>query len=459
MSIFSKPRSISLEYYGNLIPQLVAFFIYCSVFTMSYYYCCDQLEERKNEILKDYYNIILNHSLVKFDYLLQKLPVDSKGLNTNIGVDGTNIQSCYQEQCVRSNLFEFASAMDKHIPYFIYYKIEINKQSLHHNAKMSGYEFEKNFYINDYNQLFITLSIDSKYWNKIKNKIIQPYLFTIIVATAFLILFILSNKLLYKYIKKYYFLYYKNNYDLEIEKITIEYQNELKNKENILMKKIWNLEYSYTKEAELNYLFSQEANNIAVNIQEIEYISFNYQNKFSPYTIPLYRNNQEPENINIKNLIENFTGRFSKSEDNISFIITSSEPNIEFVSKAALYQIIYSIISYIIFILKEQSYTSQYNIKLNINNKQERICLLFEYDGFQLNNEEDVFRFSNKFFKKNGSPFLLSLNQIFAILKSDKFSCKLGHNKGNFIEITKNTCIKSLNKTKSNVIKLPIRNE
>ena len=240
-----------------------------------------------------------------------------------------------------------------------------------------------------------------------------------------------------------------------------DYQNELIIRENALMKKLWNLEYSKEKDTELNYLFSQEANQLAILMQGAESFSNrsidNYKNSLC--SVILYYNQREQEIVKTKNLIEIFSNRFANSEDNISIIITSSEQNIKFASKEALYQIIYSIINYIIFILKEQSCTLKYNLKFSILNKRSKLCLFFEYDGFPIHNEEDALKFSNKFLKKNVNPFLLSLNQIFHILKIDNFNCKVGHSEHNFIEITKNTSAKNLNKVINNIIQLPIKHE
>jgi len=174
MPIFSKSSS-SFSYYSNLVPQIYAVIIYCSIITASYYYGSNQIIERKNEILKNYHQIILNSSLVKLNYLLQKLPADQEGIYTNISIDKGDMQSCYKNKCFKSNLFEFASTIDKQVPSFIYYKIEINKQTLHTNIKIPNYEFEQNHYINNYNQLSIALSIDPGYWGKVKTGIIYPY--------------------------------------------------------------------------------------------------------------------------------------------------------------------------------------------------------------------------------------------------------------------------------------------
>ena len=114
------------------------------------------------------------------------------------------MSGCFKQQCIKSNLFEFTSTIDKYIPNFIYYRIDLNKQVLHRNVRIDDYELEKTYHINNYNQLSISLSADLRYLNTIKKQTIKPFLITIILSTFLLILFILSNKLLNKYIKKFY---------------------------------------------------------------------------------------------------------------------------------------------------------------------------------------------------------------------------------------------------------------
>ena len=213
MFAFSESRNLLSEYYRTLTIQIVAFIIYFSVITISYNCYNNEFKNRKNEILNEYYKIISNYSLIKLNHLLQKLPLDQSGIDTVISVDQSDILSCFKQQCIRSNLFEFTSIIDKYIPNFIYYRIDLNKQVLHRNIRIDDYELEKTYHINNYNQLSILVSADSKYWDKIKKQTIKPFLVTIISSSFLLILFILSNKLLNKYNNKFYFSYYKNHYD------------------------------------------------------------------------------------------------------------------------------------------------------------------------------------------------------------------------------------------------------
>ena len=227
---------------------------------------------------------------------------------------------------------------------------------------------------------------------------------------------------------------YKCYYEAQQKNFDETYKTELTLKEDKLMKKIWNLEYSITKEAELNYLFSREANKLAMIIQEIENTDFNHKNKFLPYTIPLYRKTNELENIDTTELAEIFTSRFSEIKDNIFVNIQSFEPYIQFASKAALYQIIYSIISYITFILSDQ-YNDKHEVRLIIKSNKKVVELLFEYGGSPITGEKELFKMANIFFKKHANPFLLNINQVFSILKDNGFDCNVKNNRHNIIEI------------------------
>lgn len=434
--------------------------IYLIVLIVSYNNYKSEFESRKNEVLSEYHKIILTHSLVKLNDLIQQLPFDRSGVETIISIDKSDILGCYKKQCIRNNLFEFVSIFDKYIPAFIYYKIEINKQLLHQNTKVTNYEVEKTKHINGYNQLSISLSADLKYLDDIKQKTLKPFFITLSSSTLLLLLFILSQKLLGKSFKEAYSSYYKSYYELELENLKLAQKKELMDKENTLMKKIWELELSKEKDHELNYMFFQEANKLSTIAQSAEHLHSgldcnNYQ--ILPYSTVLYSNLKEQEKIDIKSLVNIFSNRFCNSESNISISIESSELSIEFVSKTFLYQIIYSVITYILFILKEQPCAIRYNLKVNILKKQNRLCLLFEYDGFPFSAEDDLFKQCNKFLRKCANPFLISLYQIFQILKEADFNCNIGCNKFNFIEITKKPAFQNVNKTKSNIINLPLR--
>ncbi|HJD61469.1 MAG TPA: hypothetical protein LFV90_04895 [Rickettsia endosymbiont of Columbicola hoogstraali] len=49
--------------------------------------------------------------------------------------------------------------------------------------------------------------------------------------------------------------------------------------------------------------------------------------------------------------------------------------------------------------------------------------------------EKDLFAVSSEFTKSHANPFILSIEQIFKILKSNGFNCKVSYDKTNLIEI------------------------
>jgi hypothetical protein len=409
---------------------LIVLVIYTTTLVVIYIHLNNEYRNRKEEILSEYHKIIFNHSFNKLSDLLRQLPADSTNTGSSISIDRSDIQSCYKQQCVKNNLFEFASIFSKYIPEFISYKIEVNKQLLHRNNKVDNYELEKTDYINNHNQLSISLSASSKYWDSIRHQTFRPFFVTFISLTLVSVLFVISIGLIEKRMKKLY----KSYYEAQQKNFEETYKTELTLKEDKLMKKIWNLEYSITKEAEFNYLFSREANKLAMIIQEIENTGCNHKNKFLPYTIPLYRKTNELENIDTTELSEIFTSRFSEIKDNILLNIQSFKPHIKFTSKAALYQIIYSVISYITLILSEQ-YSDKHEIRLIIKSNNKVVQLLFEYDGAPITGEQDLFKMANIFFKKHANPFLLNINQVFSILRNNGFDCNVKYNRCNIIEI------------------------
>ena len=100
--------------------------------------------DKKNEILQEYYQIIFNHSLIKFTEILNKLPFDQSGKYTTLKIEKSDIIACHKDKCIRRNLFEFSSILDKYTPDYIYYKIDVNKQLLHRNYRLDNYQLEKN---------------------------------------------------------------------------------------------------------------------------------------------------------------------------------------------------------------------------------------------------------------------------------------------------------------------------
>jgi len=83
---------------------VVASIICLGTMFASYTYYNNQFFIKTNEILQVNYQIIFNHSLVKFKEILNKLPSDQNGKNISIKIEKSDIIACHKEQCIKKNL-------------------------------------------------------------------------------------------------------------------------------------------------------------------------------------------------------------------------------------------------------------------------------------------------------------------------------------------------------------------
>ncbi|WP_395477428.1 hypothetical protein [Rickettsia endosymbiont of Pantilius tunicatus] len=207
------------------------------------------------------------------------------------------------------------------------------------------------------------------------------------------------------------------------------------------MTKLWDTEFKKTTDVEINYLFNQEvAKTTLLNEKDSldkqdKKLKRSYLEKDLYCSIALY-NSSNKEEIDVRKLIKVFTNRFDKEDEHISFSIKCLEKQIYFSSTAALYQVIYSIINYLFFIIKKQFYNNKHQINLFISNIAGKVSLNFNYSGVPLEKEKDLFAVSSEFTKSHANPFILSIEQIFKILKLNGFNCKVSYDKINLIEIS-----------------------
>ncbi|MDP4708809.1 MAG: hypothetical protein NWS20_02245 [Rickettsiaceae bacterium] len=221
-----------------------------------------------------------------------------------------------------------------------------------------------------------------------------------------------------------------------MNKATDDYKKALNVQEDSLMKKIWNLEYSNRKDKEFNHLFSKKANQLAMYTYDQTNPDVQMNDiKDIPCSIILHHSDSKWECIDTKALVKSFSDRFVNSEENISIGIYSIEQSVRFISKEFLYQIIYSIINCIIFILQQQPNTNKYKISIEILKKEGSLRLLCSYNGISINNEKDLIKFSSQFLTNNANPFCVGINQIFHILKKDNFECIVEHDNLNYVKI------------------------
>ncbi|WP_341763969.1 hypothetical protein [Candidatus Tisiphia endosymbiont of Beris chalybata] len=427
----------------KLIFLIFIFYFILIIFLHQYYNKKSKIE--KIQILEKYYHQLIELSLNKIAVIAHQLPANAGSKNI-FNSTGSDIEICNAGKCFSYNLFRFGTLLNQHIPEFIYYKIELNKKLLYSNTKIQNtttqaYQLEKGYNINDFTQISISLAIDNQVWNKIEEGIKEPFWILIIFFAAnILLIYVVLYKSL-RYFQNNYALYYHKKYESQLAYVTKMYQQELKNCKATLMKKIWENDFNKQKDLEINYLFAQQANQIAFindvfNIAESKSKNSKLKklNDAVPCSIVLYQADQMEE-VNINQLICLFKNRFEQEDDNILIEITSDIKEINFSSSAALHQIIYSIISYLFFLLKKQSAGNIYNIKLTIGGAKDEIELNFEYDGEAIISEKELFKLSSQFFKTHANPFVLNLIQVFNVLKTNGFNLKIERNKYNTIEI------------------------
>lgn len=439
-----KERSLSyldrLKYNVSKILNFIIV-IYGICIMLLYQYYKDKSEIEKTQILQEQYNKIVKVSASKINSLILQLSSNLQSRNISINTNASDLEVC-SDKCINYNLFRFGALIDQYIPEFIYYKIELNKKFLYSNIKIHNYQIEKIYHLNDYNQFNISLAIDKLYSNKLEAENKKPLWIITLFAIANILLLHILSKISFKSFNKEYMLQYRNKYKEELDKLKYDYNKELNSCKTYLMNKIWNINFNKQKDLEINCLLALEANQIALideNANDQDTIIKDCRLKNSsdkvPCSIILYQEGKIEE-INVVKLIELFNDRFNQEDENISVQIISREKVVYFSSKASLYQIIYSLISYLILVINKQLPTAKHNIKLVIKNTERAIQLRFEYDGFPITEEKELLKMSNYFFKTHANPFLLNINQVFSILRINGFDCNISYDQLNIIDIS-----------------------
>jgi len=426
----------------------VATLIYISVLVIS---CTDyknQFIVKKQADLQEYYQIIFHYSLVELNDMLSELSFNANKKNILIEIKKSDIIACSDKRkCIKKNLLKFSSTLEKYLPDYAYYEVHINEEILTKNAALDNYQLKKYYALNDKTQLSIYVSLKEAYLDKLNAQTYGPFRLIIISSTLFFILFIVSNRFLIKHSNNFHLSYFGNLFDNKLQIIKKEYDQKISEKENSLMQKIWNVEYKTEKDKEINLMFSQKANQMAFFIPREEGLSLEQYTRIEqqPCSIILYQTNAEKEKISIQKIIKKFSGRFTDLEEGISIIITGSDEYIYFSSKEFLYQIIYSIINCIMFILKEQNSIKNNEIRFDITTYKGKQRLFWSYSGLPIKNKKDLIKLSDKFLNNTANPFCLSMNHIFTILKNDNFDCIVGCDDLNYITITEKIELTDIN--------------
>jgi hypothetical protein len=200
MALLKKYIDLGLRIYKKTRIYIVAFMVYIAVTSTLYNQYNRETEARKNNLLQVYYQMILNHSAIKLDDALSKMHINGHNQDIEIQIKQSDIIVCNSTQCKKENLFDFSSALDKYIPDYIYYKIDINNQLLHRNSKLDNYHLIYHNHIDRKNRLSISISLGSQYIEKLKDEIAKPFISLMILASLIMMLFVTTQILIVKYL-------------------------------------------------------------------------------------------------------------------------------------------------------------------------------------------------------------------------------------------------------------------
>lgn len=369
-----------------MIFSFIIFLIYDYVKTEKYY---------KQKYLSEIQNKLLLETEYILDRILHSVSLSREEFQEKFTVNNYTLEVCNKYgNCKKYDLLQAEKIFNNRSYSYVNYEILLNDKLLYTSNRVDNYEYEKYINVNN-NQLYIALSVDENYWKVRQRDIQKPYWF---IFTTFVLVNIIAFI--------FYKLYATTNlfvYKQYIGQIT-------KSKERDLEKRIWNVEYTEKKDREINLIFSRYAQFIASDQKE---------NQDIPCTIILTTGQKrKSEKINLYKVKKLFNERFESQEENVDIIISYYKEYIYFNSKILLYQIIYSIFNYIIFIIK--FYNVRYS-KIILSLGKEDNIINFEIKGKEL--EKYNFRNINEEFKRQqANPFIIDLYKIKEALAIEKYS-------------------------------------
>lgn len=407
-------------------------------------------ESKKSQLLNQHFEKIINISNNKIDDIILKFP--NNNYKKNINISNHSIVICVENKCENYDLFKFGALLNSYIPSYIHYKVELNEHLLYSNQKMQSYELEKKSHRKDDLQLNVCLSIDPSYWQQVEKEIKEPFWELSILIISNQVLLCLLYFALKAQVIKVFKSHYQKEYQNKSEILENNYNSSLKTLETTFMNKMWDYDFIKQKDLEINYLLAQKALEIGfLDQNEVNEHSAKYLHINSPCSIILYERNAREE-INIAKLRTLFCERFSTDEEKVFILYPNGLTKIYFSSQAAFFQVLYSIISYLFFIMKKYSPAAIHEIYINIDVKDGKLQLRFEYEGGSIETEDDLFKLSSAFFKSHVNPYLLNIKQVCYLLRENNFDFNITANKSNIIDIIEDNKSKMHNREKEDNI-------
>lgn len=306
------------------------------------------------------------------------------------------------------NLYKLNHYINKILSHNVDYLININNtQHIANTSNVYDFDIDESIIINDYITLSLQLKLSPEMGDNLKQQYIIKLYKSIVVLT---LMFLLSHVFI--------FYFYKKKYHNELSNHSLFLHEQKKLLEEKLQKKIWNYENNHLLDTKINKIFINEASYLSFSDptwkQNISNEISTSIDKYNPYDIILY-NSHIVEKISLKQLSQDFKRRFSVERLKVHF--NSHCTDISICSKAALYQIVYSILGFVDFLF--QSNTNKNNISIYVEKDSQKESLIFKFHY-----NESLLDIKNiEYIQASANPFIISLNRIFATLEVNNFKC------------------------------------
>lgn len=354
-------------------------------------------------------------------------------------IDDTNIKFCQDNYCIDYSLNIFKSLILKELSEYIRSKINLNDVIIFDNTNNTKIMYLFNSVVSTKQiPLKIEIIINSNYLQYIKSTIWKIYK----IFFFFMMLTIILYYFLYIINKRLIKVLYKEEYYAILDNMKLSHRQ-----------KDWEIQYSNKKNLEIHSIFTNSTKFIVYNNEIFDNkigIGNNSLIEDLPCAIILFDNILN-ENICLKKFKEDFDIRFNKYITNgIILNIVFQYSSIQFSSKAAFYQIMYSMVLYIIHIinLSHTSFHKKIFINIEHNNKESKIEFIVA--NF-IKNKDELFSHTRSFYNLNPDPFVLDIRIIFSILEKVGFICDVELDKITWQKINTKSIIKDIN---SNVINI-----
>lgn len=372
----------------------------------------------------------LSHTLMdKIEYLYEKASIKSNAILA-VKAEGRNLVF-YDEnkKYLTYNIQKLQYRLSTTDLSTINYRVEINKKLLLSNKlDKKNYMLNKKILIGK-SYLEISTSIKSSHLKQINKQYNYIKIWCLIYTnTGILLMVSLAS----------YFAYISNSKKSYVaaQKLDSIYQEKELGIKNLL----WESEYSRKQDKRFLEMFMQETKRVFIeSIVNKDINSIENDRKI------LFRKDVKKE-VKNSEIIKILKDRFDSSK-----LILCFKSDVEYTtlgSQASYYQIMYSLIDYIFFLLKSRVENPKIEIELSQNNS-----IQFCFEGVSFETEESLNCSFLKYYKDCSNPMVISPYEIFLALRENRVHCKYYYDAKNYIVIGDdqeiNNIIKFKNKSKT----------